>query len=315
MLVGLLHIGQRQKSAQLIAQQLKDSGYASRDIDWVDFVHDRHVLKPLDYVVINLASADADIDEALDYLTDHEIPIVFNDAYLTNSLKTDAQQRWLRHLLNKISDANDLLPESLEEDLESLETPSLQDYGIDSLWVICAGLGGPPVVKSLLEQLHDSDSVRCIVMQQVEPEFLLLLEKQLNEQQTIEVTTLADGTQLDKKQAWIMPPASGLSMGPAKGLNLCELNYAEHRTFSRDLAAVCEQLQEMFGTIHLAVLTGMHKDCAQAVDVIVKNNGQVLVQSPDSCVLKPEVSDMQHLKDYELLDLPQMGQRIQATTA
>jgi len=189
-LVGLLHIGQRQKSAQLIAQQLKDSGYASRDIDWVDFIHDRSILKTLDYVVINLASADAEIDEALDYLNDHEIPMVFNDAYLTNGLKTGEQQRWLRHLLNKISDVNDLLPEA-PEPLETGNGPAaLVDYGIEALWIICAGLGGPQAIQPLLKTIGTKAAVCCIIMQEVEAEFVLLLETQLNQQQIVPVTTL-----------------------------------------------------------------------------------------------------------------------------
>ena len=315
MLVGLLHIGQRQKSAQLITQQLQDSGYQSRDIDWVDFMHDAHVLKPLDYVVINLGSGDADIDAALDYLSEHEIPMVFNDAYLTNELKVDEQQRWLRHLLNKISDVNDLLPVAPVTAQSQDEAGKPADFGIHAVWIVTAGLGGPQTIPTLLEQIGADAAVCCIIAQEVEAEFVLMLEKQLNVQKAMQAITVENGIGLKQGQALIVPPASGFQLDGNGVLELTELHYEGHRTFGQDLAALCEQLHEKFGTVHLAVLTGMHQASEPAVEVINKYKGQVLVQSPESCVIKPNEANMQHLKGFEFLDLPEMGQRIQATGA
>ncbi|WP_395377118.1 chemotaxis protein CheB [Marinicella sp. W31] len=315
MLVGLLHIGQRQKSAQFITQQLQDLGYKSKDIDWLDFIHNSDVLKPLDYVIINLGSEDADIDAALDYLSEHEIPMVFNDAYLTNSLKTDEQQRWLRHLLNKISDVNDLLPEAPKVVQLDDGPIRLKDFDIEAVWIVSAGLGGPQAIPSLLEAIGKKAAVCCIIAQEVEAEFVLMLEKQLNRQTAIQAITVANGVSLKQGQALIMPPASGFTLNSDGSVTTTELRYEGHRTFGRDLATLCEQLQTMFGMVHLAILTGMHQASKAAVEVINKHNGQVLVQSPDSCIVEPKATEVQHLKNFEFLNLSEIGQRIQATGA
>lgn len=287
--VGLIHIGIPQPSAQFLLNQLKLSGYGIKQ-------YDESQLDEVDYTIttfiVNLYDNEVNIDEIIVRLSENNAKIIFNDAQISNELVGWNKNRWLRHVLHKIDAAHDILPEVKAEE-NSNERLNLDAMGIESVWLLSASIGGPESLIKFFKEFEGDEPVLFIIVQHMDSEFSSMMEKQLNKNNAIPVKLAEAGVKISPSEALLIPVDEDINIKPDGTIVVKDVNH--NRVYTPCIDDVCSDMIENLEQINMAVFSGMAKDGVKGAINVFENGGKIITQSADSCVVSAIAEDVRKL--------------------
>jgi chemotaxis response regulator CheB len=308
--IGLIHIGEPQPSAQFLINHLEYSGYEVRQYN--ENEGDR--LDPeISSYILNLYDNDLNIDDLIHQLSEQQVNIIFNDARISNELVGWNKNRWLRHVLHKIDQAHDILPQQTVE-ATAVSGLDLTELGIESVWILAASIGGPESLIRFFKTLTGEEPVLFLVVQHMDSEFSTMMEKQLNKNGVIPVRLAESGLKLTPGQAVLVPVDEAITINADGTLGVKDVN--PDRMSTPCIDDVCFDMIENLKHINMAIFSGMATDGVRGATNVFENGGKVITQSADSCVVSAIAEEVRRL-NMSLFDgdPESMAQYITETTA
>lgn len=290
-IVGLIHIGEPQASAQFLTNQLSSSGYEVKQYGSDEVESFDNNIKTY---ILNLFDNDINLDELIHLLDSRDAKIIFNDARISNELVGWNKNRWLRHVLHKIDFANDILPKakSMQENGET--AVDLGSLGIKSVWILGASIGGPESLIKFLAEFDQDDPVLFLVVQHMDSEFVSMMQKQLDKNGQIKVILGQSGEQVKPGQAILIPVDEDIVINADGHLGVKDIN--PKRMYTPCIDDVCFSMLENLKKVNMAVFSGMAKDGVKGATNVFENGGKVITQSADSCVVSAIAEEVRSLK-------------------
>ncbi|MCB1582355.1 MAG: chemotaxis protein CheB [Marinicella sp.] len=289
--VGLIHIGEAQPSAQFLISHLKLSGYQVQQYQESE-VND--IDTAIKTYIINLFDNDENIDDLLNVLAEKEVKIIFNDAQIANELVGWNKNRWLRHLLHKIDESHDILPKVRTTEAGGVgDTLDLQQHGIKSVWLLAASIGGPESLVKFFREFEGDEPILFIVVQHMDSEFSAMMEKQLNKNESIPVQLAQAGIKIKPGMAILVPVDEDINIQSDGTVSVKDVNSMRPSTPCID--DVCVDMLEDFEHINMAVFSGMATDGVKGATNVFENGGKVITQSAESCVVSAIAEEVRKL--------------------
>ena len=289
--VGVIHIGEPQPSADFLVKHLKVAGY---DVQQYEQAESNDLDERIKTVVINLFDNDENIDDLLSYLADHDIKIIFNDAQIANKLVGWNKNRWLRHLLHKIDASHDLLPKVKQPNgTDTVKSLDLTEHGIKSVWLLAASIGGPESLVKFFKAFEGNEPILFIIVQHMDSEFSAMMEKQLNKNESVQVKLAEAGLKIAPGLALLVPVDEDIRIEPDGTVAVKDVNSDRNSTPCID--DVCVDMLEGFTNINMAVFSGMATDGVKGATNVFENGGKVITQSADSCVVSAIAEEVRKL--------------------
>lgn len=290
-IVGLVHIGEPQASAQFLINQLKSTGYEVKqyNADEVDtFDGD------IQTYIFNLFDNDINLDELIHLLDSRNAKIIFNDAIISNQLVGWNKNRWLRHVLHKIDHANDILPKAKSKQENGDTAVDLSRFGIQSVWILGASIGGPESLIKFLAEFDGDEPVLFLIVQHMDSEFVSMMQKQLDKNGKLKVVLGQSGEQVKPGQAVLIPVDEDIVINSKGQLSVKDIN--PKRMYTPCIDDVCFSMLENLKKVNIAIFSGMAKDGVKGATNVFENGGKVITQSAESCVVSAIAEEVRSLK-------------------
>ena len=289
--VGLIHIGEPQPSAQFLVNQLKVTGYTikSYNLDEITGLDG-----DIQTFILNLYDNDLNLDELIGYLNANDAKIIFNDARISNELVGWNKNRWLRHILHKIDQANDILPKLVAANEQQVSGVNLSKHGIESVWILAASIGGPESLIKFLKEFEGDEPLLFLIVQHMDSEFVAMMQKQLDKNQQIPVRLAQSGNQVVPGQALLIPVDEDIVINNDGMIGVKDINPKRMSTPCID--DVCFDMLENLDKVNLAIFSGMAKDGVKGATNVFENGGKVVTQSAESCVVSAIAEEVRKLK-------------------
>ncbi len=288
--VGLIHIGEHQPSAQFLINKLEGSGYAVQqyEADELDALG-----AEIQTFILNLYDNDANIDDLIVQLDERDAKIIFNDARISNELVGWNKNRWLRHVLHKIDQANDIMPKPVAPDDNTSSAVDLSHLGIEKVWILAASIGGPESLIKFLSEFDGDEPVLFLIVQHMDSEFTAMMEKQLDKNGQIPVVLGQSGEKVKAAQAILIPVDEDLIIN-ADGV-IAVKNVNPNRMTTPCIDDVCFDMLENLQQVDMAIFSGMAKDGIVGATNVFENGGKVITQSAESCVVSAIAEEVRKL--------------------
>lgn len=289
--VGLIHIGEPQPSAQFLINQLNVTGYTTKtyglnEISTID--------GDIQTFILNLFDNDFNLDDLIGHLNDSDAKIIFNDARISNELVGWNKNRWLRHLLHKIDQANDILPKSMLSNEQQVSGVDLTKHGIASVWILAASIGGPESLIKFLKEFDGDEPILFLIVQHMDSEFVAMMQKQLDKNQQIPVRLAQSGNQVIAGQALLIPVDEDIVINTDGMIGVKDIN--SKRLTTPCIDDVCYDMLENLNQVNIAIFSGMAKDGVKGATNVFENGGKVVTQSAESCVVSAIAEEVRKLK-------------------
>jgi chemotaxis response regulator CheB len=289
--VGVVHIGEAQPSAQFLINHLKLSGYEVKQYEQAEA---GSIDEAINVLIINLFDNDENIDALLNDLSERDVKIIFNDAQISNELVGWNKNRWLRHLLHKIDDSHDILPKVKNPSSDvTVGELDLKKHGIQSAWLLAASIGGPESLVKFFKAFDGDEPVLFIVVQHMDSEFSAMMEKQLNKNNTIKVKLAEAGLKIQPSEALLIPVDEDISIEADGTVSVKDVN--NNRTSTPCIDDVCVDMIEDLKHINMAVFSGMATDGVKGATNVFENGGKLITQSAESCVVSAIAEEVRKL--------------------
>ncbi len=289
--VGLIHIGEPQVSAQFLVSQLNTSGYQVQQYEIGDI---GSLDQNIQTFILNLFDNDVNLDDLIHRLDESGARIIFNDARISNELVGWNKNRWLRHVLHKIDQANDILPKSNASHNVATAAVDLSGLGIKSVWILGASIGGPESLLKFLGEFEGDEPVLFLIVQHMDSEFVTMMEKQLDKNEKIMVKLGQSGEQVEPGQAILIPVDEDIVINADGGLAVKDVN--PKRMYTPCIDDVCFSMLENLNKVNMAIFSGMAKDGIVGATNVFENGGKVITQSAESCVVSAIAEEVRSLK-------------------
>ncbi|MGJ8662484.1 MAG: chemotaxis protein CheB [Marinicella sp.] len=289
--VGLIHIGEHQPSAQFLINQLETSGYSVQQYESNEIEEFNGDIQTF---ILNLFDNDANIDDLISHLDANEAKVIFNDARISNELVGWNKNRWLRHVLHKIDQANDILPKQDSQHKNQVNGVELSHLGINSVWILAASIGGPESLLKFLSEFNGDEPVLFLIVQHMDSEFVAMMEKQLDKNGKIPVLLGQSGDKVKAGQAVLIPVDEDIIINSDGSLSVKDVNPKRMSTPCID--DLCFDMLENLHKVNMAVFSGMAKDGIVGATNVFENGGKVITQTADSCVVSAIAQEIRNLK-------------------
>jgi len=288
-IVGLIHIGEQQPSAQFLINQLKLSGYVVKQYDETQ-VDDLDA--DIKIFIVNLYDNEVNVDKLILHLTENNSKVIFNDAQISNELVGWNKNRWLRHVLHKIDASHDILPEvKLASDLT--ECLDLKALAIESVWILAASIGGPESLIKFFQEFNGDEPILFVIVQHMDSEFSSMMEKQLNKNNVIPVKLAEAGLKVSPCQALLIPVEEDINIKSDGTIAVKDVN--PNRVYTPCIDDVCSDMIENLEHVNMAVFSGMAKDGVKGAVNVFENGGKIITQSANSCVVSAIAEEVRKL--------------------
>lgn len=288
--VGLIHIGDPQPSAQILIKQLKATGYDIKQYGMDDLPT---IDDDIQTFILNLYDNDLNLDELIGYLNDNDAKIIFNDARISNNLVGWNKNRWLRHLLHKIDQANDILPKPETSSKQQVSGVHLDKIGMDAVWILAASIGGPESLIKFLKEFDGDEPVLFLIAQHMDSEFVAMMQKQLDKNQKIPVRLAQSGNHVMAGQALLIPVDESITINVDGIIGVKDVN--PNRSSTPSIDDLCFDMLENLDKVNIAIFSGMAKDGVKGATNVYENGGKVITQSADSCVVSAIAEEIRQL--------------------
>jgi chemosensory pili system protein ChpB (putative protein-glutamate methylesterase) len=285
--VGLIHIGEKEKSGLQILEKLKQHQFLVTEWNIIDSSYELIGIDDVDSIVVNIGRTNYDYDDFLDSLFEKNIKIIINEADLTNELSGVKRQSWERHLLNKLDSSFKVLPTIMEEQ-NNKESVDLNKFGIQQVWILAASIGGPEAIQEFLSTFKGQEKVLFILIQHIDKEFLQKMTDQLNNNSQLKVEIPVSGMKVGPSCCLICPTDEFLRINE-NGILEFEVIHNEY-AFSPCIDACSKSFTANIENVNMAIFSGMSTDGIEAAKLVKKNNNKVITQNEESCVLSTIIS-------------------------
>ncbi len=296
--VCLLHLGMQQPSALHLSKQLLRAGYDVQNCELGELMGINVSGIP---VVVNVQASDDNehgLEEALSQLSDQNARIIINETAASNNLVGWNKNRWVRHILHKIDQANGILPDPKIEKSGN-ENIDLNAMGIEQVWLLAASIGGPESLIKFLASFDGDEPVLFIIVQHMDDEFVEMMVNQLNKNNTIPVTLPQLGERIRPSQALLIPVSESLVIEADGHVSSKDVN--PNRLTTPCIDDICLDMIDQLKQLNMAVFSGMATDGVKGAANIYGNGGVVITQSADSCVVSAIAEEVRQ-KKYSQFD-------------
>ena len=300
-LIGIIHLGSREKSGSQILEKLKQNGF---DVIQWDIKENELVLDGIDKVsviVLNVGNVTFDYDALLDKIFDLDIKVVINEALLSNKLSGNSRQSWERHLLHKIDASFSVLPEFEVNNSLDKKLIDLKDYGFESAWILAASIGGPEAIQAFLSEFKTEQKILFIIIQHMDKEFVPMMQKQFSRCSSLKVETPLSGMKVENVQCLIHPVDELITLKNGT-INLRAMNKVFAYTPCIDECT--KNLVNTIKNINIAVFSGMSTDGVVAAELVKGKGNKVITQSEASCVLSSIISGVKEKLTVDFDGMP-----------
>ena len=301
--IGLVHIGKREKSGLQILEKLKQHNYSVKQWDVLDGTDNLNQLENVDVIVVNIGLVVFEYDDLLIKLFDTDIKIIINEAALSNKLSGMKRVSWERHLLNKIDPTFSILPNSSEVNTKSCKIVDLNNFGIKSVWILAASIGGPEAIQKFLAEFDGTEPVLFILIQHMDKEFLPMMAQQFNKSSQFDVEIPISGMKILPSSCLIHPTDENIKI-TTKGLLELEVIHDVYG-YTPCIDECCKYLLSSIKYLNMAIFSGMSKDGVAAAKMIKKFGNQVITQNESSCVLSTIIEGAKKIITVDFDGTPQ----------
>lgn len=186
-----------------------------------------------------------------------------------------------------------LFPEhySCENTAVKIKSPSiLEDISFEmfkpKIVVIGSSTGGPSALESIFSAIRGELSCPVLITQHMPPVFTASLAERIHKISGIDSREAIDGEEL-KNQIYFAPGDFHMSLKDLDGRVCISLNQDPQINFVRPAVdPLFESASEIFKKNCLGfILTGMGSDGKNGAESIKKNNGVIVIQSEETCVV------------------------------
>jgi chemosensory pili system protein ChpB (putative protein-glutamate methylesterase) len=286
-LIGLIHIGDIEKSGLQILEKLKQHQFNVIEWNIIDSNYELLGIDDVDSIIVNIGKTNYDYDVFLDSLFERNITIIINEAELTNELSGVKRQSWERHLLNKLDSSFKVLPTITEEKYNS-EPVDLKKFGIQQVWILAASIGGPEAVQEFLSTFKGHEKVLFILIQHIDKQFLQKMADQLNKNSQLNVVIPVSGMKVEPASCFICPTDEFIRINES-GILEFEIIHNEY-AFSPCIDACSKRFTANIEKVNIAIFSGMSTDGIEAAKLVKQKNNKVITQNEESCVLSSIIS-------------------------
>lgn len=246
---------------------------------------------------------------AADFIPKQSLP---DDSYGENIRDTILTVAKNAHIFRKFKRAQPVIPAKMpthppaSTGSGSVRTSSLTR----SVVAIGVSTGGPPAVQKILSALPQDFPAGILIAQHMPAAFTRPFAERLNSVSKISVKEAEPGDRLKNSWAFIAPGGKHIRVKPNMEIIISE--DPVEALYKPSANELMDSVGKVFGQKALAVmLTGMGSDGLSGAKVIKANQGRLLAQSEQTCVVygMPKAVVDAGLAD-EIIDLDNMAQAI-----
>lgn len=219
-------------------------------------------------------------------------PIIFDDITVLSLHESTVMSKWYSKLLSKIADATGKLEwDELDLDLGYSNLVQTVTTELDSnkdlarnIWLLGASLGGPDAVKQFLAKIPTDLPVAFILAQHLGENFVSRLAEQLNKATSFRVLNPHTGHVLRHGEVLVVPVDRRLIINPIGAVELLPLTTKS--TYSPSIDMVMQDFTQRYPeSVNAIIFSGMCDDGVIGTQQVVAQNGEVWVQSSETCVV------------------------------
>ncbi len=300
-LVGIIHLGKREKSGSQILEKLKQYGFEVREWDIVDSNDSIVGIEKVDVVIINIGNAIFDYDFILDKIFDLDLTVIINEALYSNKLVGNNRQSWERHLLHKVDSTFSVLPKFSKTDFNKNKLIDLTHFGIDQVWLLAASIGGPEAIQAFLSQFNGDEKILFIIIQHMDKEFVPMMQSQFSSRSHFDIEIPLSGMKIEEVKCLIHPVDEFISFSNGS-LDLEAMN--EVFAYTPCIDECTKNLVNKIKNINIAVFSGMSSDGVRAAELVKEKGNKVITQTEDSCVLSSIISGVKNRLTVDFDGMP-----------
>lgn len=297
-LVGLVHFGIQQPSAIYLAKQLERAGYQVKNYQPEEILSS-DVSGMTMVVNVHLNDEESVIENLLGHLSDQQARIIINDTAISNDLVGWNKNRWIRHLLYKIDEANGILPEAKSDKVSEGKDLDLLAHGIKKVWLLAASIGGPESLIKFLSSFDGDEPVFFVIVQHMDSEFVQMMVNQLNKNGQIPVNLPHVGDPVKPGHAVLIPVDESLVIESDGHMAVKDVN--PNRLSTPCIDDICLDMIDQIKQLNMAIFSGMATDGVKGAINIHENGGVVITQSAESCVVSAIAEEIRN-KNYSQFD-------------
>jgi chemosensory pili system protein ChpB (putative protein-glutamate methylesterase) len=294
--IGLIHIGNKEKSGLQILEKLKQHQFFVTEWDIEDNTYELEGIDDVDSIIVNIGITNYDYDELLDLLFEKNIKIIINEAELTNELSGVKRQSWERHLLNKIDPSFQVVPTKTQEQDKS-DPVYLDEFGIQQVWILAASIGGPEAIQEFLSTFKGHEKVLFILVQHMDKEFLPKMADQLNNNSQLTVEIPVSGMKVKPSSCLICPTDEFLRINK-NGILEFEIKHEEY-AYSPSIDECSKRFTVNIENVNMAIFSGMSTDGIEAAKSVKQKHNKVITQDEETCVLSTIISGVKEIMNID----------------
>ena len=299
-LVGIVHLGKREKSGSQILEKLKQYDFDVCEWDLLDSNDNLKGIENVDVIIVNIGNVLFDYDSILDRIFDLDLTVIINEALYSNKLIGNSRQSWERHLLHKVDSTFSVMPKITKTGYTKNMLTDLCEYGIEQVWILAASIGGPEAIQAFLSEFKGDEKILFIIIQHMDKEFVPMMQKQFSMSSNLKVEIPLSGMKIKDVHCLIHPVDEFISF-QNDAINLESMNKVFAYTPCIDECT--RNLVNKIKNINIAVFSGMSSDGVRAAELVKEKGNKVITQTEDSCVLSSIISGV---KDKLTIDFDGM---------
>lgn len=175
------------------------------------------------------------------------------------------------------------------------------NYLVDIV-VIGTSTGGPNALQKILQNLNSDITAPIIVVQHMPKGFTKALASRLNSICSVDIKEAENGDILEKGKVYIAPAGYQCLIKRINNKHVVVLDDKENynERFNPSVNVTLTSVSHCINKMLAIILTGMGNDGLEGCKIVKKNNGTVITESQDTCVVygMPRV-----VKEYGLSDI------------
>ncbi|MGV6853174.1 MAG: chemotaxis protein CheB [bacterium] len=228
-----------------------------------------------------------EIERVIDFIERFDGVVIFNEAPYASKLDGADFARWQRHLKAKLLGAisNNPLPPIMSGLAQQDNIAAHSDMDV---WILGASIGGPEAVRAFLGSIYNDLPILFILVQHMGEEFLQVLVRQLDQESLFKAILAEDDMPIESGTVLVVPAGKRISIGQDNRVHLDAL--PEGTTYSPCIDLTMEDLAKRYGKrLNAIIFSGMANDSREGVKAVIKQKGQLWVQTPETCVVSTMV--------------------------
>lgn len=180
------------------------------------------------------------------------------------------------------------LVSNIPEGLPSLDLILKRKFIKPKLLILGASTGGPQVVKSILQHIHNEISIPVVIIQHMPEKFTQSFAQQLNDSSSLPVYELRHNMSLEAGHAYVFPGGTHGRLNAFGNIYVyyTDRNNYESHPFKPSIDVAIDHLKQSFnGQVIGAILSGMGSDGAQGMKKLHDTGSLIFAQNEESSIV------------------------------